>query len=228
MLEVSLQILGAASSFRIRTVSDGIPSASMLRPGRKCYLNFSLANPDSSKDAVIRRRRRDGSRRRRGARPARTPSFRAEAAGASRAGQSCRRPDPRGWRAGIASRKGSEALSRVRMAVRAGPSARPCELAALRGAVKFPAGHELGLLGELGEVLAGRLLDRSPARIAKQGTVEPERSPSSGKNRPDRPGFRPGGPVRHYSRTGSSTLYVPVRAKTRSDGPPDRSWTTCP
>ena len=51
------------------------------------------------------------------------------------------------------------------------------------------------------------LLERSPARIAKQGTVEHRSSPPSGENRVDRPDFRTRRPVRHSSRTDSALVY---------------------
>ena len=46
-------------------------------------------------------------------------------------------------------------------------------------------------------------LTGSPSRMTKQGTVERESPASLGENRPDRPDFRAGGPVRHYSRSAS-------------------------
>ena len=61
----------------------------------------------------------------------------------------------------------------------------------------------------LGDLWAGgaseqRPADRSPARIAKQGTVGREPRSSSAEHRAYRPDFRAGGPVRHSSRTVSS------------------------
>lgn len=49
------------------------------------------------------------------------------------------------------------------------------------------------------------LLDRSPARTAKQGIVGREPRSSSAEHRRDRPDVRARGPVRHYSRSGSTS-----------------------